>query len=142
MITAKNLNPDIRVIARITNPQNGKKLKQAGANEVFLPEIESGKLVAMLLERPNVSKLLLSVLLDESNPFDIEEFVIKPCSPLANLSVGQIFKGNQAGHLIAIKRGETFLIFPAKEEVIRGGDTLIVMGNYELLKKFSKLANC
>jgi len=142
VITAKNLNPDIRVIARITNPQNGKKLKQAGANEVFLPEIESGKLVAMLLERPNVSKLLLSVLLDESNPFDIEEFVIKPCSPLVNLSVGQIFKGNQAGYLIAIKRGETFLIFPAKEEVIRGGDTLIVMGNYELLKKFSKLANC
>lgn len=142
VVTARNLNPHLKIISRFSNPKNVKKLKQAGADEVFSPEVESGKLLAMLLEKPNVSKLLNTLLLDENNPFDIEEFLVKPCSAVANRAVGEAFKGQAAGILIAIKRGETFLIFPAKEEVIRPGDVLIVMGDVEQLSTLSVLIDC
>ena len=142
VVSAKTLNPDLQVIARITNPKNEKKLKLAGVDEVFLPEEETGKLVAMLVERPNVSKLLMSILLDDTNPFDIEEFLVKPCSPLVGRSVGEVFKGVATGYLIAIKRGETFLIFPAKEEVIRAGDILIVMADLNRLANLTAILEC
>ena len=142
VVSAKTLNPDLKVIARITNPKNEKKLKLAGVDEVFLPEEETGKLVAMLVERPNVSKLLMSILLDDTNPFDIEEFLVKPCSPLVGRSVGEVFKGVATGYLIAIKRGETFLIFPAKEEVIRAGDILIVMADLNRLANLTAILEC
>jgi len=142
VITAKNLNPEVRIVSRISNQSNIKKLKQAGADEIFLPEIETGKLIAMTLEKPNVSKLLNLILLDENNPFDIEEFEVKPCSPMVNRSVGEIFRNNVNGILLAIKRGETFLVFPAKEELIRGGDVLIVMGDLEQLASLEKLLEC
>ena len=142
VVSAKTLNPDLKVIARITNPKNEKMLKLAGVDEVFLPEEETGKLVAMLVERPNVSKLLMSILLDDTNPFDIEEFLVKPCSPLVGRSVGEVFKGVATGYLIAIKRGETFLIFPAKEEVIRAGDILIVMADLNRLANLTAILEC
>jgi len=96
----------------------------------------------MTLEKPNVSKLLNLILLDENNPFDIEEFEVKPCSPMVNRSVGEVFRNNVNGILLAIKRGETFLVFPAKEELIRGGDVLIVMGDLEQLASLEKLLEC
>jgi voltage-gated potassium channel len=142
VVTAKNLNPDINIVSRVNNTKNIRKLKQAGAHEVFLPEIETGRLVAMLLEKPNVSKLLNVILLDEENPFDIEEFEVKPCSSVVNHSVGEIFKNNVTGVLIAIKRGETFLVFPAKEELIRAGDILIVIGDLEQLTTVKTLIEC
>lgn len=142
VVSAKTLNPELKVIARITNPKNEKKLKLAGVEEVFLPEVETGKLVAMLVERPNVSKLLMTVLLDETNPFDMEEFLVKPCSPIAGRSVGEVFKGVATGYLIAIKRGESFLIFPAKEEVIKAGDILIVMADINHLANLTAVVEC
>ena len=142
VVTAKNLNPDIKIISRLINPKNAKKFKQAGAEEVFLPEVESGKFLAMLLEKPNVSKLLNLILLSEENPYDMEEFTVKPCSPIARKSVGEVFRNFALGTLIAVKRGETFTIFPAKVEIIRPGDVLIVMGNVEQLTNLSVLVKC
>ncbi len=142
LVTAKNLNPNLRIISRVSNPKNGKKMLQAGAAEIFLPEVESGRLLAMILEKPNVSKLLNILLLEEESRFDIDEVRVKPCSPVVGRSVGQVFKGNVFGILVAIKRGETFLILPAKEEPIKAGDILVVMGTLEQITQLYTLIEC
>ncbi len=142
VVTAKNLNPDLRIVSRASAPRNAKKLKQAGASVVFFPEIEAGKLAAMILEKENVYKLLNVLLVDENNPFDFEEFFVKPCSTIVDKAVGKVFIGDVFGILIAIKRGESFLIFPAKEEVIKPNDVLIVLGNLEQLTKLRNITEC
>ena len=142
IVTAKNLNTNLRIVSRASTPRNAKKLKQAGASVVFFPEIEAGKLAAMILEKENVYKLLNILLIDENNPFDFDEILVKACSPISNKAVGKVFIGNTFGVLIAIKRGETFLIFPAKEEVIKPNDLLIVLGNLEQLTKLRSIVEC
>ena len=142
LVTAKNLNNALKIVSRVVNPQNAKKLLQAGADEVFLPEVESGRILATILEKPNVSKLLNILLLDENSPFDLEEGYVKPCSPIVGKSVGQIFKSNFFGILVAIKRGEAFFILPAKEEVIKAGDILVVMGTIEQISELYTLVDC
>jgi len=142
LVTARDLNENLKIVSRVSNPSNAKKFIQAGASEVFLPEVESGKILATILEKPNVSKLLNLLLLEEDSVFDLEEVVVKPCSPIVGKSVGQIFKGTLLGVLLAIKRGETFLILPAKEEVIKSGDILVVMGTVEQISQLYTLVDC
>jgi len=142
LVTAKDLNENLKIVSRVSNPSNAKKFIQAGASEVFLPEVESGKILATILEKPNVSKLLNLLLLEEDSVFDLEEVAVKPCSPIVGKSVGQIFKGTLLGVLLAIKRGETFLILPAKEEVIKSGDILVVMGTVEQISQLYTLVDC
>jgi voltage-gated potassium channel len=142
VVTAKNLNPYLRIVARASTPRNAKKLKQAGASVVFFPEIEAAKLAAMILGKENVYKLLNFILIDENNPFDFEEILVKPCSPIVDKAVRKIFLGDNFGFLIAIKRGETFLIFPAKEEVIKPNDVLIVLGSLEQIAKLRSIVEC
>jgi len=142
LVTARDLNENLKIVSRVSNPANAKKFIQAGASEVFLPEVESGKILATILEKPNVSKLLNLLLLEEDSIFDLEEVDVKPCSPIVGKSVGQIFKGNLLGVLLAIKRGETFLILPAKEEVIKSGDILVVMGTVEQISQLYTLVDC
>lgn len=60
-LTAKELNPNIRVIARAENPAAVGKLEQAGAEQVVLPSIIGGKAMADValrhsLEFPGFSK--------------------------------------------------------------------------------------
>ncbi len=45
IITARYLNPDVRIIAGATNRENIKKLKRAGADEVISPASIGGRLL-------------------------------------------------------------------------------------------------
>jgi voltage-gated potassium channel len=45
-ITAKSLNPKVRVIARAIHQENARKLEQIGADEVVVPELEGGRRMA------------------------------------------------------------------------------------------------
>jgi voltage-gated potassium channel len=45
-LTAKELNPHIKVVARAERMESVKKLKQAGASEVIMPSAIGGKAMA------------------------------------------------------------------------------------------------
>ena len=57
-LTARNLNRDIRIVARGEQPSTEKKLLQAGANEVVLPAAIGGMRIANSITRPTVMQWL------------------------------------------------------------------------------------
>ena len=64
-LTARNLNRNLRIIARGEQPSTEKKLRQAGADEVVLPASISGVRIAHSITRPGV----MSVLADARDTF-------------------------------------------------------------------------
>ena len=53
-ISAKGLNPDIRVVSRASNEITSRKLRKAGASHAVMPESVGGHRMAMLVNQPDV----------------------------------------------------------------------------------------
>lgn len=57
-LTARNICPSIRIIARAENPMTEKKLRQAGADEVVMPTVVSGIQIANSISRPALDQFM------------------------------------------------------------------------------------
>ena len=61
VLTARDLNPDLHIVARAAEEQAESKLIRAGANHVIAPTIIGGHRMAMALTKPAVGDFLDSV---------------------------------------------------------------------------------
>jgi voltage-gated potassium channel len=57
-LTARNMRPDLRIIARAEDPATEKKLRQAGANEIILPAFVGGMQIANSITHPSLDSIL------------------------------------------------------------------------------------
>ena len=68
-LTAKYLNPDIRVISQVTDLENIKLLKKSGVETIIAPAVTSGSLMATATSQPNVVHLLEDVMTSEKGMY-------------------------------------------------------------------------
>lgn len=61
-LSSRYLNPDIKIISRVNNHANAKKLQQAGANNVIQPFEIAGLLAAEYLGQPVAFEAILGIL--------------------------------------------------------------------------------
>ncbi|MEY3412960.1 MAG: hypothetical protein RIQ70_1649, partial [Bacteroidota bacterium] len=80
-LTARELNPKIKIISRASEPSSEKKLYHAGATNVILPDVIGGTFMARLITKPEVIEFMellsgdndLSIRLEEYNFNQIKE---------------------------------------------------------------------
>ena len=138
VLTARQLNPDIYIMARASSPTVRKTLYVAGANQVESPYDVGGVSMGLKLLRPTVSNFLNTALSRESDAIQIEEAFVPEISdyagkPLKDSGIRQ----NYNLIIIAIKEKSGHMEFaPHFETIIQPRDTLIVMGKTEDLKAF------
>ena len=58
VLTARNLNPAIYIIANSTTPSGSRKLKKVGANKTLSSTEISGKRMTALMIKPNIISFL------------------------------------------------------------------------------------
>ena len=87
VLTARSINPNLKIVARSNNESSISKLETAGANEVIFPYAITGRRIANMLIRPNVVDFLDGVLEFGDQKVRIEEFIISETSPLAGLTL-------------------------------------------------------
>jgi voltage-gated potassium channel len=61
-LTAKDLNPKLKIIARVSQEENIKQLKRAGADIIISPSLTSGNLMAMAVSTSNSVELIEDML--------------------------------------------------------------------------------
>ncbi len=142
ILTARNLNPSIYIVARAENPKVAKKLLHAGANKVLSPYVIGARKMALALLKPNVMDFMELASPELKYNLQIEEMVVIPGSPLAGKT---IIESNIRKHtnaiILAIKRASGEMIFnPTPDTYIQEGDTLIVLGEKEDLDVLAKIA--
>jgi voltage-gated potassium channel len=136
-LSARNMRPDIQIIARGEVPSTERKLLQAGANRVVLPAHIGADRIAHLILHPNARELLgerSKSRLDFEHHLtelglDIGEIEINANSPWLNRRVGDIEKDASGQFLaVAIRRedGNTEMK-PDSTAVLKAGDALVVM---------------
>lgn len=133
-LSARDLQPNLTIVARAREEMTMGKLATAGADHVVSPNISGGIRMASLLLRPQVMSFLDVVMRTGQEPLLLEEVEVPGGSPLLGTTLAEAQIPRETGLIvIAIKhrdeRHGTFIYNPGPEEEIRAGDTLIVMGN-------------
>lgn len=144
VLTARSLNPKLKIIARASEEGSEKHLLTAGADSVISPYVFAGHRIAQTFLRPGVLDFLdIAVGRDETKlQVEIEELSVTAGSSLAGTTIGESRIHQKMGVIIlAIKRpGEAMRVNPSATDIILGGDSLIVVGETENLKRLEQLA--
>jgi voltage-gated potassium channel len=143
VLTARGLNPMLKIIARATEERAERHLRTAGADIVISPYAAAGHRIAQSFLRPHLLDFL-DITSDRSgaNQMLIEEIRISPQSPLAGMTVGSSGIHHKFGIMIlAIRHADGNTRFnPEAPEPIQGNDHLIAMGETPQLTKLETLA--
>ncbi|MBF0551204.1 MAG: potassium channel protein [Deltaproteobacteria bacterium] len=128
-LTARMINPSIRIVARAQDAKIAEKLKKAGANAVVSPNKIGGMRMASEMIRPSVVNFLDEMLRSPTAVTRIEEINIKPGNKFAGKTLRELnFRNTYHIHVMAVKKdGETSFEVHT-DECIKEGTTLIVMG--------------
>ena len=144
VLTARALNPTLKIIARASEETAEKHLRTAGADVVVSPYGFAGHRIAQSFLRPNVVDFLdIAVSRDAHEEFVIEEVEVRDQSRLAGTTIGSSGVHRDLGIMIlAIRRSDGQPRFnPTANEAIMAGDHLIVMGEAAKLSQLEAVAS-
>jgi len=130
-VTARQMNPAVRIVARCTDARMGEKMMRAGASVAVSPNMIGGLRMASELIRPHVVSFLDLMLKEKSKTLRVDEIMIGPNSPWIGKTI-QDTDLHRRFELLALAvrkpNGETSYN-PQGDSVLLGGDVLIVMGD-------------
>jgi voltage-gated potassium channel len=136
-LAAKELNPELFVVARAETDRSVRTLKHAGADQVVSPYAIAGHRMAQGALRPAVVEIIDLATHHHSLELQLEEIVVPPDSPCAGAILGTSGLRERFGALVvALKKASGQTIFnPAPDETIGAGDTLVALAEPASLKR-------
>ncbi len=142
VLTARNINPNLRIISRATDEGTVPKLYKAGADAVVSTEAIGGLRMASEMVRPTVVTFLDTMLRERESTLRIEEVKIPDGSPLAGRTLKETSIADKTGLIVvALKESgtEKYSYNPLPEVKLRAKDILIVLGELKGLEKLQEL---
>jgi len=111
-LTAKQMNPSLRVVVRCNDTKNIDRIRRAGADAVVALNYIGGIRMASEMIRPTVTSFIDKMLRDKESPLKVEELYIPPNSPYIGRPVGDIdFKGIGNILVVAARRSDLEWIY-------------------------------
>jgi len=142
-ITARSLNPKIRIVAKGIDLNSHKKMMKAGADYVISPTYIGGMRMVSEMVRPEVVTFLDMMLRDREKVLRFEEIPVQKRSPLVGKTIeeARICEKTKA-LLVAIKRAQAkeYEFNPPLEAKIQEDDILIFIASPEMVKEVEKIA--
>lgn len=140
VLSARQLNKDLSIIARAGSQEHVSKLKLAGANVVLMPNRIGGVRMAQSVLRPTVTSFMELAHTKSTQDIQMEELTISETSELVGKNL--IESGIRPRFnliIIAIKKiGQDMTFNPEPKTVLHAGDTVIAVGstkNFELFEE-------
>lgn len=124
-LSAKQLNPALRVVARCHDLKNAEKTRRAGADEIVSPDFTGGLRIVSAMVRPQVVSFLDDMLKSEAS-VRMEEIIIP--AELSEKPLTVLYHGNKDCLVLAVRNSDKAWVFnPPASYVVQGGDVLMVM---------------
>ncbi|PLX12772.1 MAG: potassium channel protein, partial [Marinilabiliales bacterium] len=142
VLTARSMNPGITIISRASKFNNDKKLRNAGATNVIMPDKIGGQRMAKLVAQPDIVDFLEYIMLRESDEMCIEEISCQDLSSqFTEKTIGEWSIRSETGaNIIGLKTADNkYIVNPTPDVKISLNDQLFVLGNPEQIQKLKKV---
>ncbi len=125
-LTAKQLNPNVRVVARCHEMRNVEKMRKAGADAIVSPDFTGGMRIASAMVRPHVVSFL-DEMLRTDHGLRIEEVVVP--AAFGSRQLGSLNLHSQHYVLLAVRNEADWAFNPPINSMIEAGNTLVAMAS-------------
>ncbi len=136
-LSSKQLNPEVRVIARCHEMKNVVKIKSAGADEIVSPDFTGGVRMVSAMVRPNVAGFLDEITNAEGD-LRMEEILIP--GRLHGKTLNMFYTDNEECLVMAVNTQGKWHFKPTSDYLLHGGDILMVMASAAARKRMEALA--
>jgi len=138
VLTAKGLNPNLRIVSKAVDEESRQKLIKVGADRVIMPNVIGGLRMVSEMIRPSVVSFLDLMLRAKDKTIRIEEIGIAAGSPYAGKSMeetGILTLPDVTVVALVIREGESYQFNPPNDTQIHEGTVIIVVGLVDAINK-------
>ena len=141
VLSAKELNPGIKIISRASLDNSDVKLKRAGATNVIMPDKIGGQRMAKLVAQPDVVEFIELMLLQSIDNVVLEEV---SCHNLASCFAGKSIyeldiRNTSGANIVGLKREDkSYMINPVPETKLTSSDKLFALGTRSQINQLIK----
>ncbi len=138
-LTAREMVPELFIIARASDKKIGAKFKRAGANKIILANEVSGRHMANILLAPEAMNFIDEITGLKNRQFGLREIVLTNECEWLNKTIAEADLRAETGlNVLAIRQGSSeLLINPGPETRLNEGDILIVIGPIDAAEKLN-----
>ncbi len=128
-LTASGLCTNLRIIARVHDPESTRKFQKAGATRVVSPIASGANQIAQLITRPSVVDLIELVTSDKSIAMQVFEYPVGEESEMLGKTLAEArVRQTLGGMVIAVKHPSGQTAFdPGPNTRLQLGDTLVAI---------------
>lgn len=117
------------LVAKANDELHAKVLRKIGVDRVVFPERDMGARLARSLLTPNVLELM-----ELGGDHQLIEILL-PSKWEGNSLIGLNVRRRYGVNILAVRRGDHFLVSPAPDMPFEAGDTLLVMGTHDAIER-------
>lgn len=141
IITARALNPTMKIVSRVAKEVNIDKIIGAGANEVIMPDKVGGTHMAQLVTRPDLIEFLDTLLLQSTDDVNLDEIHCNSIPDGSNTTIASLSLRQKTGvNVVGIKKTNgTLKHNPTPDTKISENDILLVLGTPQQIQSMREL---
>lgn len=142
VVTARELNPNLKIISRASSVGNDKKLKLAGASNVIMPDTVGGQRMATLVVQPDILEFVENIMLSRSGDVSLVEL---SCSDISKrneeITIESLRIREMSGvTILGLKNSNNqYTLNPSPKSVLSPDDMLFVLGTPEQVERLKAL---
>ena len=142
VLTARELNPGLKIVSRALEEESIHKLKKAGADSIVSTTAIGGMRMASEMLRPAVTSFLDKMLQAEKGTIRVEEVIVPRGSGINGKALGEIDVHKKIGlTVIAVKgaKSDKYVYNLPVNHKLHDEDLLIVLGSTEQVDRLKEL---
>ncbi|MCP4900267.1 MAG: potassium channel protein [bacterium] len=129
ILLARQLQPEISIIARAVEEEAEERLRLAGADKVINPYRIGGVRLAFTAIKPTVMDFIEASVPGTTMELELAEVVVHPDSDLVGKTLASAEVRQRFGIIVvALKRGDESTFNPGPDAVMHAGDVLVALG--------------
>ncbi|RFN58532.1 potassium channel family protein [Marixanthomonas ophiurae] len=145
VLSARQMNPELKIISRASEETSYQKLKLAGADNVIMPDKIGGDHMANLVVTPDLVEFLDNLSVSgEKDSINVEQIPFENVCPDGNQkAILELDIRNKTGcSVIGYKAsGGEYIVNPEPSMKLEKGSSLILIGRPDQIKNLKKLYN-
>lgn len=140
VLSAKEINPKLKIISRASSYSSMRKLRIAGAENVIMPDTVGGAHMASLVVTPDMMEFMDLIKVSGKAAINLEEITFQDLpDTYKNMTIGELEEYSKSGCNVIGFRTEDgeYTINPSNEQKILPSSKLFVLGNPEQINKLN-----